>query len=165
MSTPNAFSDLEALKMAEGMEREGKAFYQAAEAAAADAALKSTFAMLAGEEEKHLETFSDMAGELARSKTEEYWDEPDVDAYVQAVVSQKVFPKPDLAAWTTAGMASVADALRFALQCEKDTVLFYSLCADSARGNEVRKAFSKLVAEEREHVCLLARLLREAEAT
>ena len=35
MSTPNAFSDLEALKMAEGMEREGKAFYQAAEAAAA----------------------------------------------------------------------------------------------------------------------------------
>ncbi len=149
--------------MAEGMERGGKAFYQAAEAAVSGAELKSTFLMLAGEEDDHLKTFSDMAGELARAKTEEYWDQPDVDAYIQAVVVQKIFPKPDLAGGATAGMSTVTDALRFALQCEKDTVLFYSLCADSARGNEVRAAFCKLVAEERKHVCLLARLLKEAE--
>jgi len=163
MSTPTAFSDIEAVKLAQGMEREGRDFYRAAEQAVEDSALKSTFAMLAGEEEKHLETFSDMAGELARAKTEEYWDEPDVDAYIQALVSCKVFPKPDLAEGRAAGMSTVADALRFALQCEKDTVLYYSLCAESASGNEVRAIFCELVAEERKHVCLMAELLSKAE--
>ena len=161
-ATRGAFSDLEALKMSVGMEREGLAFYSAAAESVSDEQLAATFRTLAAEEKKHLVTFEDMAGELARAKTEEYWDDPDVDAYVRAVVSQKVFPKPEGAAGAVAGMASVADALRFALGAEKDTVLFYSLCAESARGNEVRKAFYELVAEERKHVALLGRMLREA---
>jgi rubrerythrin len=162
MSVPKAFTDLEAVKLAEGMERDGLDFYRAADAAVEAGELKSTFAMLAGEELKHLATFEDMAGELARSKTEEYWDQPDVDAYIRAVVCEKVFPRPDLAAGTAAGMSSAADALRFALQAEKDTVLFYSLCAEGARGQEVREAFGRLIAEERKHVALVGRLLREA---
>jgi len=161
-ATPGAFSDLEALKMAVGMEKEGLAFYEAAAGSVSDEGLAATFRTLAGEEQEHLATFEDMAGELARHKTEEYWDDPEVDAYVRAVVSQKVFPKPELAAGAVAGMASAADALRFALLAEKDTVLFYSLCAESARGNEVRRAFYELVAEERKHIVLMARLLREA---
>ncbi len=160
MTTTGNFSDLEALKMAEGMEREGRAFYRAAEGAVSDEGLKSTFAMLADDEEQHLKTFEDMTGEMARSKTEEYWDEPDVGAYIQAVVAQKVFPKPELAPQSVEGMSAAADALRFALQAEKDTVLFYGLCADGARGNEVRKAFHRLVAEERKHVVLIAQLLK-----
>ena len=51
------FSDLEALKMAEGMEKEGLAFYSAAEAAVDVEELKSTFRTLAGEERDHLKTF------------------------------------------------------------------------------------------------------------
>jgi rubrerythrin len=157
-----AFSDLEALKMAQGMEKEGLAFYRNAEAAVASEQLKSTFSLLAGEEEDHLKTFEDIAGELARSKTEEYWDEPDVDAYVRAVVSQTVFPRPELASGAVAGMAVAADALRFALQAEKDTVLYYSLCAEKAKAAQVREAFYKLVAEERKHVVLIGKLLKEA---
>jgi rubrerythrin len=161
MSTTGSFSDLEALKMAEGMEREGLAFYRAAADAVSDESLSSTFAMLADDEQHHLKTFEDLTGELARGKTEEYWDDPDVDAYIQAVVAQKVFPRPELASASVAGMSTAADALRFGLQAEKDTVLYYSLCANSARGNEVREAFHRLVAEERKHVVLIAKLLNE----
>jgi rubrerythrin len=157
-----SFSDLEALKMAEGMEKEGLAFYSAAEAAVEGDELKSTFRTLADEESKHLKTFEDMAGELASARTEEYWDDPDVDSYIRAVVSQKVFPRPDLAAGSVSGMSGAADAFRFALQAEKDTVLFYNLCAESARAKEVRDAFYSLAREERKHVALMGRLLREA---
>ncbi len=156
------FSDLEAVKLAEGMEREGMDFYASAALAAGEGRLAHTFRMLEGEERKHLATFEDMAGELAKASTEEYWDDPDVDAYLRTVVSEKVFPEPEMAAGEIADMASAADALKFALQAEKDTVLYYSACADSARTSEVRKAFADLIAEERKHVALMGRLLKEA---
>jgi len=159
------FSDLEALKLAVGMEEEGLAFYRAAAEAAADPELAAVFRDMAGEEEQHLATFEDIHGELARAKSEAYWDDPEVDAYVRAVVSQKVFPKPEGAAGAAAGMASAADALRFALDAEKDTVLFYTLSAEAAKGAEVRKTFHQLVAEERRHVALVGRWLREAGGT
>jgi len=162
--TKGKYSDVEALKMAEGMEREGIAFYQSASEAVTQQELADTFSMLKGEEVKHLQLFEDMSGQLARSKTEEYWDEPDVDAYIQAIVSKQVFPKPDLAAGTVAGMSTAADALRFALQAEKNTTLFYSLCAEKAKGAEVRKAFYDLVAEEKKHIVLVSRLLQQASA-
>jgi len=148
--------------MAEGMEKEGLDFYSAAEAAVDQEELKSTFRTLAGEESKHLEVFGDMAGELAGAKTEEYWDDPDVGSYIRAVVSQKIFPRPDLAAGTVSGMSGAADAFRFALQAEKDTVLFYDLCAEQARGAAVREVFHRLAKEERKHVALMGRLLKEA---
>lgn len=160
--TAPAFSDLEAVKIAVGMEQEGLAFYSAAAEAVRARELKSTFEMLAGEERKHLAIFEDMAGELARAKSEEYWDDPEVDAYVRAVTAAEVFPKPELAAGKVAGMAAASDALRFALQTEKDTVLFYALCAERARANEVRGTFYRLVAEERRHVALMGRLLGQA---
>ena len=156
------FSDVEAVKIATGLEKDGQAFYRAAARAARPEELRSTFEMLAGEEAKHLATFEDMAGELARARSEDYWDDPDVDAYVRAVVDQKIFPRPELAPDSVARMPAAADALRFALQAEKDTVLYYSLCAQQARGNEVRTAFDRLVAEERRHVALMGRLLAQA---
>jgi rubrerythrin len=156
------FSDLEAVKLAEAMEREGLDFYESAAEAAGGGDLADTFRMLAGEERKHLATFEDMAGELAKASSEDYWDDPDVDAYVRAVVSRKVFPRPEMAPGTTSEMSSAADALRFALQAEKDTVLYYSACAEAAKRNEVRKAFYDLIAEERKHVALMGRLLKEA---
>jgi hypothetical protein len=87
-----SFSDLEAVKIALGMEKDGLAFYQAAAGASPPGELRSTFEMLADEERKHLAIFEDMAGEMARAKREEYWDDPDVEAYVHAVVGQKIFP-------------------------------------------------------------------------
>jgi rubrerythrin len=157
-----SFSDLEAVKIALGMEKDGLAFYQAAAGASPPGELRSTFEMLADEERKHLAIFEDMAGEMARAKREDYWDDPDVEAYVHAVVGQKIFPRPDLAPQSAAGMSDAADALRFALQAEKDTVLYYTLCSQQARGNEVRSAFNRLTAEERRHVALMGRLLAKA---
>ena len=157
-----AFSDLEAVKMAEGMEREGRAFYLAAAEAVGSDQLAGVFRTMADEEAEHLAIFADMAGQMARAKTEEYWDDPDVDEYIRAVVSQKVFPKPELAGGATAGMVTAADALRFALGAEKDTVLFYQLCADSAKDAGVRKTFFELVAEEKKHIVTVTRMLKEA---
>ena len=157
------FSDVEALKAAVAMEQEGLGFYRAAAAAVQSRELAGTFRKLAGEEQQHLAGFEDMLGELERSRaaSEEYWDDPDVGEYIRAVVAEKVFPKPEGAAGAVAGMASAADALRFALGAEKDTVLFYQLCADSARAPDVRKIFHRLAAEERKHVALMGRWLRE----
>jgi rubrerythrin len=160
--TGDRFSDTEAVKLAQGMEREGLAFYRAAGRAAGHGQLADTFAMLEGEEEKHLNTFDNMAAELAAGKTEDYWDEPDIDAYIQAAISQKIFPRPELAPAQAKNMSGAGDALRFALQAEKDTVLFYTLCAERARGGSVRQVFCRLVTEEMRHVVLIGRLLRGA---
>jgi len=159
-----AFNDLEAAKCAVAMEREGLSFYRAAAAAVRNPDLARVFEDMAVEEEKHLADFEDLAGEIgrARAATEEYWDDPGVGEYIHAVIAQKVFPKPGDAAGAAAGMSSAPDALRFALGAEKDTVLFYSLCADSARSADVRAVFTRLVAEERKHVALVGRWLKEA---
>ncbi|HOX05926.1 MAG TPA: ferritin family protein [Planctomycetota bacterium] len=161
-----SFSDLEAAKAAAAMEREGLAFYQAAAKATKNPELVKVFEAMAAEEKKHLADFEDLAGELARAKaaTEEYWDDPEVGEYIHAVIAQKVFPLPANAAGTVAGMASTVDALRFALGAEKDTVLFYSLCADSARGADVREIFNRLAREERKHIAMVGRWLKQAGA-
>lgn len=156
------FSDLEAVKAAVAMEREGLAFYRDAAAAAGNPELSGVFRQMAGEEQKHLARFEDMAGALAAARAEEYWDDPDVSEYIRAVISPRAMLKPSEAPAAAAGMKVAADALHFALAAEKQTVLFYSTCADSARRAEVRKVFHELVAEERRHVALVGRWLRQA---
>jgi rubrerythrin len=159
-----SFSDLEAAKAAVAMEEEGLAFYRAAAAAVKNPELAGVFRDMAGQEAEHLAQFEDLAGEVSRARAahEEYWDDAEVGEYIHAVIAQKVFPKPEKAAGAVAGMSSAADALRFALGAEKDTVLFYTLCADSAKRQDVRELFGRLAAVERKHVALVGRWLRNA---
>lgn len=179
----NYFSDLEGLRIAIDIEKNGFEFYQKAYESTTNLEHKLLLGFLMQEESNHAAQFQAIYEKLQQNKTtsdEEYLYDAEVSRYLQALVETLIFPQnnpfannSDLAngvlesgwQWQTPGendvdKVSLNTILRIALQAEKDSIFFYDEMVKNARFPEAKQIFAEFKAEEQAHVEKIQGMIR-----
>ena len=119
-----SFSGCEVVEMGIHVEENGRDFYSELATKAEGSELRSVFSFLAGEEQKHIETFdgifkSTCDHEPEGAYTQEYYD------YMKALSGQYVFTKKGTGREMAEKVKDLAQGLDLGIQFEKDSILFY----------------------------------------
>jgi len=140
----------EAIKTAIQMEKDGYAFYQKAAAQTSSDMGKSIFESIAKDELLHLDVFQKLFEEKV-GKSE--WDDlVDSSKKYQEI---PVFPK-DLK--EVAGKdpdTNELDALRIAMDSEKDAIDYYTEIWENSNDDEAKKIIDEIIEQEKNHYFLL----------
>lgn len=156
---PIDYSATEIMEMAVQTEKGGKLFYETVAEQTKDDNLKGLFSYLAGEENKHIRVFEDIAKtiKVAADETPADWEE--VALYLKAVTDSRYFLGPDKALSLAKDARSTSQAVKLALAFEKETLVFYLEATDMVPALN-RPAIERLVREERAHVRKLTGFLQ-----
>lgn len=149
----------ELMKIAVLMEVNGREYYTAVSGRVVDAAARSVFTELAAQEEHHRAAFERMLEECDPDVEES--PEAEYEQYLKAYADSHVFIAARQKEILARESLDVIDALRFGMDSEKDSILFYTdmmnlLSPDS------RKPVRRIIAEERRHFSRLVSLMRKA---
>jgi len=149
----------EIIGMAIGIEEAGYEFYTRSRGVFDDLSVKDAFHFLAGEELVHKEIFrsllqqEDISADISDGSS----------AYLASIVDIRVFGgnRPDFEK-ILSGIMSPLDAIKLALNAEKESILFYS---------EMKKLYppdgktvsllDRIIAEERKHVITLVNMAQK----
>jgi rubrerythrin len=144
------FSLREAVEQAVQTEKLGYAFYRAvAEKFEDDSRMKELCETLADKEREHEKTFSDLA-KVVRDEGVVDWEE--VSKYLRAIVESEFFLGKEKSLPSLDGVKSVAEAVRFAVGFEKETLLYFYAIRDLIREKDV---LSRIIEEEKSHIVWL----------
>jgi rubrerythrin len=111
--------------------------------------MKKLFSHLAIEEKKHEKTFADM---LALVKDEEPANWEEGEQYLRAIVESEFFLGKNKALPSMEHVKTVADAVDFALEFEKQTFLYFSGLKDWVKEKEM---VDGIIEEEKKHIMQL----------
>ena len=153
------FNALEITKIAMDMEKEGQEFYLKAASVAKEEKAGSIFTLLAEQEKRHAELFSDLHKVLSEKNnlSNDYLYDENVSIYMKALVQNKVFKEKELD--SIKDMKSMQEALLIGINSEKNSILFYNEIIRNTKSTEVLSTLSLIVEEEKRHFVDLARLL------
>lgn len=153
----------EVLEVAEKIERNGAKFYRRAAAMCDDPDISNLFVQLGQWEARHIQIFSEMKERLAKQKWELGDFAPDrvgaPDAQVMAGLA--VFGIQPDPAEQLSGHESRADALRMAIEKEKDSIVYYTGLKDFVLRERDREVIEDVIQEEMKHVRILAQSLEQ----
>lgn len=158
------FNDLEALEISIAIEERGEAFYKAAAKKVKDKDISSMLEELAEQERDHAETFRQLYNDAQKNKDnfdDDYIFDPDVAAYLRAMVSSSVFPSKERQKAVIDRLDDIVDVLNVGIQAEKDSILFYTEMVINSKLVEAKEAFRKLIQEEKVHLIDLQTKLEE----
>ena len=156
-----AFSADEILAIAEQIERNGAKFYRMAAEQLNDDDSKATLNWLADEEDKHEKTFATMRANMnSDGPLCSVWD-PDgqCEQYLRALADGKVFDLKVDPATIVKQLKTLKDVLEFALDIEKDTVVFYMMMAKMGSEHVNKAKIQDILDEEISHVALITNKL------
>jgi rubrerythrin len=148
------FNEIEAVKIAQNMEKNGLDFYQRAAGRTANPKVREVFQQLIADEKDHLATFEELEETLQARRTDgaAYADDPEIGAYIDRLLQTQVFCEK----CTVAGMLDQAGddcaALAVSMQAERDAILFYQEMLDFVDSKEAKAAFERILKEERRHL-------------
>ncbi|GFN23977.1 ferritin-like domain-containing protein [Thermanaeromonas sp. C210] len=155
------FRASEVFAFARAMEEKGRAFYQAMADGARDDKVRRLFERLALEEARHIRDFDELASTAAPYDPPESYP-GEYEAYMQALVDSNIFPK-DIQPEALAGqIGSDKEALNFAIQLEKEALLFFSGLKNLVSLTET-SLIDELLRQERRHLCELHSALEEVQ--
>lgn len=160
MSTGGLFTGNQIVEMAITMEQDGRAFYVSAADSAPSAEVSRLCRRLADEELEHEQTFRAM---LDETEGTEAWGESyagEHAGYIQALLETRALPSAEQGEHLAGESVSGLEALEFALQFEKDTVLFYGEMLGFAKGR-YRDTVEGIIAEEKTHVARILGLMQQ----
>jgi len=155
------FTAEEILDIAERMERNGAAFYRAAADLVDNAALRLKLNELADMEDAHERAFAAIRGALpparkdAAAKSGE-----DVGPYLRAMADASSFDRSIDPTELARSNASLEALLKVAIELEKESILFYLGLRELVASVATRERLDEILREEREHVAILAAMLR-----
>lgn len=156
MEGRNFFNDLEALKMAMNIEKRGEQFYrEAAQKMQENPDIVNVLLGLAKDEEEHAATFKQIYDDFVQKKygfDDTYLFEPEVEAYIRAMVETSVFPTSEEQDTILETIQNVEDIIRLGIQIEKDSILFYTEMIIHSKLPEAKAAFRRLLQEEKKHL-------------
>jgi len=165
------FNADEVFRIAIEIEKNGITFYEKAEDAFQNDRLRQVFSHLKGEEEKHLKSLQQMQAELpnaAKRKTDydpsddvQRKAEEEINQYIQDTADMNVFRKPENVNRYINNLNRVEDALRLAIQFEKDSITFYLILRDLTEEDKGKDFVDEILAQEKEHLKSLSRELRD----
>jgi len=156
---PASYSATEIMEMAVQTEKGGKLFYETVAAQSKDENLKGLFSYLAGEENKHIYVFENIARTLKVMSNEMPANWEEVTLYLKAVTDSRYFLGTDKALVLARDAKSASQAVKLALAFEKETLVFYLEAADTVPAAN-RPAVEALIREERAHVRKLTGFLQ-----
>jgi rubrerythrin len=150
------FNEVEAVRIAQSMERNGLAFYQQSAAKSQSPSVRGLFLRLGEDEKHHLATFEELEDKLQASEADVPAEEdPDLGAYVQRLLETQVFADDGAVARLAREAKDDAAALAVGMKAERDSVLFYQEMLDFIDSKIARDAFQWILKEERRHLQIL----------
>jgi rubrerythrin len=153
--TPNEVFDI-----AIEIERNGAAFYRGAAAVASDAKVRNELIDLAKMEDGHESIFNEMKQELGSGGGDATFDaDGELTMYLRNFASGQVFDvkkEPPEAV-----LASMEKTLRFALERERDSVVFFLGMKEWMPAGSARVKIEGIIKQEMGHIAMLGRRLME----
>ena len=140
----------EAIKMAIQMEKDGYAFYQKAAAQTSSEMGRGIFESIAEDELMHLDVFEKM-----------FEDKVGKDEWTNLVDSSKkyaeikIFPKDLETAEGADPDTNELDALRIAMDAEKEAIDYYSDIKEKTEDEEAIKIIDEIIEQEKNHFLIL----------
>jgi len=151
--------DLDVFDFAIKAEKDGMEFYtKAAKKFSDNDDLKKLFSSLAKEEAVHMGIFNDFKIKAEGKGIEQYLKNPDIDAYIEAIVQEGLFPKGETINKRLEKVETVAQAAAIAMAAEKNSILLYTELAKLSKDKEQKKFYEKIVKEEKSHLVMVSGL-------
>ena len=156
------FNAGEVFEIAIEIEENGRLFYEKAQAKADDEEVKKVFASLGAAEVEHKQRFADLKSQLPEPSTKsEVWDpDNETDQYLKMMADMHVFREGQGVEAELDKISSAEEALKLAIQFEKDSIIFFLSMQDFTKDEQSRGLIGQLVKEEQEHLKLLTRQLK-----
>ena len=153
------FSASEVVTMAIEIEKNGMDFYNALASRVDDEKSQELYRFLAGEEVKHKATFQKMLNNLKKVELTAA-DEEEYNHYLKALTNSRVFRTNQSADELLDDLKDEAGAIEFAINAEKDSILFYYELLEQAF-DEDRDSIENVIKEEKVHLAKLLTLRSE----
>lgn len=156
---PVHFSSKEILEMAVRIEENGLGFYKAASASTDNVRIKELFDYFIIEEVKHVELFEALKEAITENEPSDYNDPylEEESKYLNALADSSIFMKGEEGVNKAKAIKSDDEALDFAIQMEKDSILFYLELINMVRDHD-RPTVKNILSEERKHIAKLTEL-------
>ncbi|MGA3116795.1 MAG: ferritin family protein [Syntrophobacteraceae bacterium] len=157
------FNAGEVFKVAIQIEENGRRFYEESQKNIESAEIRALFVDLALQEIGHKRKFETLLAQLPPEATAPtVWDpQNEIDQYVKMMADIHVFVSSTSVKDLVDGIKDGADALKLAIEFEKDSVLFFLSIREAASGKNDRELINSLVKEEQEHLRRLTLELRK----
>jgi len=152
------FRATDVIELALELEKNGEAYYRAVAAKVESQEVRVLFEELAQQEVYHYQTFQQLA--------QTAWDKPlmapdqwqDYLGYLQATVQSAFFEGQDKSLALAEKVESEEEAIRMAMDFEKETLLFFHDLRDLVPAGE-KKTIGRIIDEEKAHLRRLADML------
>jgi rubrerythrin len=148
------FNAAEVFQVAVQIEENGRRFYQEGLKHIDDPEVKRLFEELAREEVEHKKKFESILAELPKEATSPNVFDPEnqKSQYIQMMADQHVFVKAEGMDRHLADVRDMKDALKLAIEFEKDSVIFFLSMQDATEGTRGKELINLLIREEQEHL-------------
>jgi rubrerythrin len=156
---PVHFSSKEILEMAVRIEENGLGFYKAASASTESQQIKELFDYFIIEEVKHVELFEALKEAITDGVPSDYNDPylAEESLYINALADSSIFTEGDDGIKLAKSIKGDDEAIDFAIQIEKDSILFYLELINMVRDDD-RATVKTILSEERKHIAKLTEL-------
>jgi rubrerythrin len=148
------FNAAEVFDIAIKIEENGKRFYDRGREIVKDPEVQKLFEELSVEEIKHKEKFTTLKRQLPASAASGAVFDPnhELDLYIKMMADQHVFISTESVDAQLARIRDARDALKMAVDFEKDSVIFFLTMQDATEGAKGKEFIGSLVKEEQEHL-------------
>lgn len=153
------FSVNEIIELAVQIEKNGYQFYDAAlkRSDLSDKA-KDLLTELRNDEVRHESTFKNMRSDEDFSNLGDPIDWQQAASYLKSISDSHIFSKPDASIKLAAAAKDEMEIIDFAIQFEKDTLLFFYSISRKTTNQESKKIIDAIIDEEVSHVAKLTRI-------
>lgn len=153
------FTKNDIVEMAVKMEHNGYAFYdKALHRSDLDAETKMILTKLRNDEKEHEKTFLSLRNKIDNIDIRESSSWEEAQFYMESIVGYHVFNEPGKAIQLAQQAENVAELLKYAIQFEKDTLLFFYAMSKYIVSQKAQKVMNAIINEEMKHIKKLRNL-------
>jgi len=153
------FSGCEIVELGIHIEENGRDFYSTLARKTHNPQAVAIFEYLAGEEEKHIDTFRKIHAITCSYEPKEAYPE-EYFAYMNSLASQYVFTQKNKGGKIAMGVKDYNEGIDLGIQFEKDSIHFYEEIKKIVPDKE-KELIDQLISEERKHLKQLCDLKGE----
>lgn len=154
------YAGSEVLRMAIEIEKVGKRFYNDMAERFKDLRVQELFTFLSREEIRHETLFTNMLEAVETASEKSVFDDHELTLYFRSIVGESVFPAPGREKEVSEGIDDIHDALKKALDLEKDAILFFHEMKNHTQEKD-HDTVEQIIEEERKHIALIIDLQQE----
>ena len=157
------FNAAEVFQIGIEIEENGKTFYEKAASKIDDPEVKAIFEDLAQQEVEHKRRFQELKEKLPEEAGESTVFDPDneLNQYLKMMADSHVFRTSENVEEKLADVRDAVDALKMAIEFEKDSVLFFLSMQEATEEKRGRELIGWLVKEEQAHLRRLTLQLKK----